>query len=156
MKADIVVKKLIDKNKTIAFMESCTSGYVASSLTNVENASKVLKFSAVTYSNEFKIKMGVEEAIIDKYSVYSIETAKDMSLKISKFAKSDYGVGVTGKLKKQDENNPYGSDNIVYVSIYDRENDKYYTCSIEVMYDTREQNKSYVASIIFDTLCNII
>lgn len=156
MKADIVVKKLIDKNKTIAFMESCTSGYVASSLTNVENASKVLKFSAVTYSNEFKIKMGVEEAIIDKYSVYSIETAKDMSLKISKFAKSDYGVGVTGKLKKQDENNPYGSDNIVYVSIYDRENDKYYTCSIEVMYDTREQNKSYVASIIFDMLCNII
>ena len=68
-----VVKRLIDKNKTISTMESCTGGGVANAITNVEGASEVLKFSAVTYSNEFKIKMGVSKDVIDKYSVYSME-----------------------------------------------------------------------------------
>ena len=52
-----LVHMLIDKNKTIATMESCTGGALANEITNVSDASKVIKFSAVTYSNEFKIKM---------------------------------------------------------------------------------------------------
>ena len=77
-----VVKRLIDKNKTISTMESCTGGGVANAITNVEGASEVLKFNAVTYSNEFKIKMGVSSSVIDKYSVYSAETAMEMSKNI--------------------------------------------------------------------------
>ena len=102
-----LVKLLIEKNKTISTMESCTGGGVANAITNVEGASNVLKFSAVTYSNEFKIKMGVDKSIIDKYSVYSIETANEMSKNISKFTNSDYGIGITGKLNRVDENNLY-------------------------------------------------
>ena len=37
-----VVNKLIDKNKTISTMESCTGGCLASEITNQENSSKVL------------------------------------------------------------------------------------------------------------------
>ena len=66
-----LVNELIDKNITIASMESCTGGGFANSITNIEGASDILKFSAVTYSNEYKIRMGVPEEIIDKYSVYS-------------------------------------------------------------------------------------
>ena len=51
-----VVNKLIELDKTISTMESCTGGEVASMITNVDGAGEVLKFSAVTYSNEFKIK----------------------------------------------------------------------------------------------------
>ena len=64
------MKKLISKltklNKTISTMESCTGGALANAITNIEGASNVIKFSAVTYSNEFKIKMGVSKNIIDK------------------------------------------------------------------------------------------
>ena len=69
-----VVEKLRTIGKTISTMESCTGGAVANEITNIPGASEVLKFSAVTYSNEYKIKMGVSEEIINKYSVYSIHT----------------------------------------------------------------------------------
>ena len=141
-----IVNKLIKNNKTISTMESCTGGYLAACITNIEGSSGVLKFSAVTYSNDFKIKMGVDKKIIDKYSVYSMETAKDMSKKISCFAESDYGVGITGKLNRVDENNNYGNDNEVFISIYDKKNDKYYTKSLLVGKGTRLSNKKLVIS----------
>ena len=52
-----IVNKLINIKKTISTMESCTGGALASSITDIEGASEILKFSAVTYSNEFKIKL---------------------------------------------------------------------------------------------------
>ena len=115
-----IVDKLKENNKTIATMESCTGGAVSSSITNIEGASEVLKFSAVTYSNEYKIKMGVNKETIDKYSVYSKEVAKEMSKSISDFANSDYGIGVTGKINREDKDNPYGKNNLAYVSIYEK------------------------------------
>ena len=81
-----VVCKLMDKKKMISSMESCTGGYFVNEVTNVPGASEILKFSAVTYSNEFKIKMGVSPKVIEEYSVYSMETAIEMSKNISKFS----------------------------------------------------------------------
>ena len=51
-----VVSKLIEKGFTISTMESCTGGGVCNEITNVPGASSVLLFSAITYSNSFKIK----------------------------------------------------------------------------------------------------
>ena len=151
-----IIKILTEKNKTISTMESCTGGGVANAITNIEGASEVLKFSAVTYSNEYKIKMGVDANIIDKYSVYSIKTAEEMSRKISAFANSNYGIGITGKLNRVDKNNLYGQDNIVYVSIYDKDNDKFYNDSIEVTKQSRKENKELVISLIINMLMSII
>ena len=142
-----IVSQLKKLNKTIATMESCTGGAVVNSITNIEGASDVLKFSAVTYSNEYKIKMGVSSDIIDKYSVYSIETADEMSKNISLFACSDYGVGITGKLNRIDKNNLYGEDNVVFISIYDSENDKFYT---------REENKELIINQIILMLHDVL
>lgn len=152
----IIVDKLINNNKTISTMESCTGGLLASSLTDIEGASEVIKFSAVTYSNEFKIKMGVSEEVINTYSVYSIETAIEMSKNISIFTNSNYGVGITGKLNRVDKNNLYSKDNVVYISIYDKDNDKYYNYDIEVNRDTRRENKRYVIEFIYNKLNDII
>ena len=55
-KVSKLVVKLTKNKKTIATMESCTGGGVANIITNIPGASEVLKFSAVTYSNEYKIK----------------------------------------------------------------------------------------------------
>ena len=66
MKREEIVEKLRKLGKTIATMESCTGGAVANEITNIPGASEILKFSAVTYSNEYKIKMGVSEDIINE------------------------------------------------------------------------------------------
>ncbi len=151
-----VVNKLIKSNKTISTMESCTGGSLVNEITNVNDASKILKFSAVTYSNEFKIKMGVNAETIKQYTVYSIEVAKEMSKVISDFTNSDYGVGITGQLKKSDENNLVANDNLVYVSIYDKSQDFYYTMTIEVLDLPRSENKKYVVNRVIDLLKNIV
>lgn len=151
-----VVEKLIKLNKTISTMESCTGGALVNEITNVEGASNVIKFSAVTYSNEYKIKMGVSENIINTYSVYSRETAKEMSKKISDFTNSDYGVGITGKLNKPDPNNLVGKDDLIFVSIYDKKSNLYYEFQIEAIYDTRVKNKNMIVNVISDKLTGII
>ena len=151
-----VVNGLIKNNKTISTMESCTGGLLASEITNIPDSSKVLKFSAVTYSNEFKIKMGVNGNTIAKYTVYSIEVAKEMSKAISDFTNSDYGVGITGQLKKADDANPTDNDNLVYVSVYDRNKNYYYTMSLEALDLPRSENKKYVVNKIVDLLKNIM
>ena len=151
-----IVELLIDKNKTISTMESCTGGAISNEITNIEGASDVIKFSAVTYSNEYKIKMGVKKEVIDKYSVYSIETADEMSLNISKYTNSNYGIGITGKLNRVDKNNPFGEDNIVFISIYDKDSDKYYNEIVEAIKGSRKENKELVIEKVKKMLKNII
>lgn len=151
-----VVEILTKKNKTISTMESCTGGGVANAITNIEGASNILKFSAVTYSNEFKIKMGVNASVINKYSVYSIETAQEMAHNIANFAGSDYGVGITGKLNRTDQNNLTGADNMVFISIYDVSNNSYYNHELTVTQSSRKENKEQVISAITDWLLKIL
>ena len=147
-----VVDKLIKLNKTISVMESCTGGALSNTITNVEGCSEVFKFGAVTYSNEYKIKMGVDPNIINKFSVYSIDVAKEMSRRISQFTNSDYGIGITGKLNREDKNNLSGLDNQVFVSIYDKGLEKYYTFSVNVVDQSRSDNKNLVVLEIVEKL----
>lgn len=149
-----IIKELIKRKETIATMESCTGGGVADAITSIEGASEVLKFSAVTYSNEGKMKMGVSREVIDKYSVYSMETAHEMALNISKEANSDIGIGITGKLNRADVNNNYGKDNQVFVSIYYKDN--YYDMVINVDKKSRKQNKIVIIDKIIEMLGELL
>jgi len=128
-----IVNYLIDHKITISTMESCTGGLLASLITDVSGASQILKFSAVTYSTEYKIKMGVSEEVINKYSVYSKETAREMAYNISKFSNSDIGVGITGRLASNIQ-----EEKSVDICIYDKINDKYY-----YVYKLLEKNNRY-------------
>lgn len=152
-----VVDKLIRQGKTISAMESCTGGAVVNEITNVEGAGEVLKFSAVTYSNEFKIKMGVSKEVIDKYTVYSMETAREMSKKITIFTGSNYGVGITGRINKKDEFNLVGGDDsIIYISIYDRDKDIYYEEIVNAIDATRKENKELIAKTVAKLLTSVL
>ena len=121
-----LVLYLKEKGQTISTMESATGGYIASAITNISGSSYVLKFSAVTYSNEFKIKMGVPKEVIDKYSVYSMECAREMRL-------NDY-----------DPNNDYGDNATVFVSLYDKNNDCFYEKVVKVLNQPRVENKELI------------
>lgn len=151
-----LVKKLIKLKKTISTMESCTGGAVVNAITNIEGASEIIKFSAVTYSNEYKIKMGVNKNIIDTYSVYSIETADEMSKNISLFTESDYGIGITGKLNRYDPNNLFGDDNTVFISIYDKSRDAFEHKIIKVNLTSREENKELIIKEIEKMMLNLL
>lgn len=139
-----IVKLLIEKNKKVSTMESCTGGYIVNSITNIPGASDIIEYSSVTYSNEYKIKMGVSRELIDKYTVYSTEVSRDMALKISNYTLSNYGIGVTGRLGKIDKNNLEGDNSTVYISIYDRDNNKYLDSVIKVDSDDRVECKEEV------------
>lgn len=151
-----IVELLIKKHKTIATMESCTGGFIASSITDIEGASEVLSFSAVTYSNEYKVKLGVSAKTIDTYSVYSMNVAREMAKNISEFAQSDYGIGITGKINRKDENNLFGDDNKIFYSIYDKKNDKFYDFTLVAIDDTRFNNKVMIKNEIAESLLNVL
>ena len=151
-----IVNKLIELNKTISTMESCTGGFLASEITNISGSSEILKFSAVTYSNEYKIKMGVSSKAIDKYSVYSIEVAHEMSKCISAFSNSNYGVGITGKINGVDKNNMFGEDNVVFYSIYDRDSNKYFDGKLTVKNKSRRLCKKDIVNIIIKEMYKIL
>ena len=151
-----IINKLTKNKQTISTMESCTGGGISNAITNIEGASEVIKFSAITYSNEYKIKMGISEDTLTKYTVYSYEIANEMSKSISDFTNSDYGVGVTGKLNRVDKYNPYKEDNIVYISIYDKQNNKFYNEIVKCISTSREKNKELVINKVKELLKKII
>lgn len=151
-----IIKELTNNHQTIATMESCTGGALASEITNYPGASEILKFSAVTYSNEYKIKMGVDKNIIDKYSVYSPETVVSMSKAISNFANADYGIGITGKFNAQDPHNLNGADNIIFVNIYKKSTNENFLLTIKAQDVPRVQNKTLVIAKIITKLKEII
>ncbi len=98
MKIDAKIKKILEilrkRHWTMGVMESCTGGAMVNAVTNIPGASDVFKCGWVTYCDEAKIKAGVEEEIIKKYGVYSIEVAEEMARKVA----GSVGVGVTGNL----------------------------------------------------------
>lgn len=95
---DKKIKKILEilkkRNWTIGIMESCTGGAIANAVTNIPGASDVFGVGKVTYSIRAKIEAGVDEEIIKKFGVYSIETAEEMARKIE----GEVGVGVTGNM----------------------------------------------------------
>ena len=72
------------------------------------------------------------------------------------YTSSSYGVGITGKLNRVDKNNPFGEDNMVFVSIYEKEKEKFYDLKIKAIKSTRKQNKDLVIEEIIKLLERII
>lgn len=151
-----IIKKLIETNRTISVMESCTGGGMSNIITNTPNSSLVFKVGLVTYSNEYKIKFGVDEELINKYTVYSKEVSIDMSKKVADFANSNIGIGITGKLNCQDPNNINGDLDCVYFTIYDKDIDKIYSDKIIVKSLNRLENKELVINSIINKLKGIL
>ena len=112
-----LTKFFISNNISVSTMESCTSGLVASLITDTQGASAIFKGSFVAYSNEAKLMMGVPSEIINTYGVYSEETAQAMAKCCKERFSSDIGIGVTGTFGNKDPNNEDSVPGVVYFSI---------------------------------------
>ena len=147
--------RLIKKHLSITSMESCTSGLIASLITDTEGASAVFKGAYVTYSNEGKIKEGVPSDIIDRYGVYSPETAAAMADACRRSYCSDIGIGVTGTFGNVDPNNSDSMPGIVYFAFSTASKCPVFCYSIPAQ-DCRSGYKLYTAGKIVDRLLEIV
>ena len=93
---DLVVRRLLAKNKTLSVMESVTGGLLAALLTDVPGVSKVFPGGVVSYSGEAKVRFGVSESVLKRYGAVSAETAKAMAEAARALLNSDFGLAVTG------------------------------------------------------------
>ncbi len=151
-----IAAKLIKENITISTIESCTSGLVASTITDTEGASAIFKGGFVTYSNEIKEKVGVDHSIIEKYGVYSKECAYEMAKTAKEFFKTDIAISITGTTGNIDPNNSDSIKGKAYFCIIYL--DKIHNFEIECSVDglTRHQIKELYVGRIFKELSDIL
>ena len=92
-----IVNLLKRKKLKIAIAESCTGGMLSSDITSVSGSSKVFTLGVVAYSNQSKIKvLKVSKKIIKKYGSVSEQVCKAMVKNVSKIAKTNISVSITG------------------------------------------------------------
>ena len=92
-----LIKTLTKKKLKISFVESCTGGLLASTVTSISGASKIFNLGLVTYSNQAKIKvLKVNKNIIKKYGAVSHECCYEMVKNLSKISRANINVSITG------------------------------------------------------------
>ncbi len=92
-----LIRLLTKKKIRISFVESCTGGLLASTITSISGASKIFDLGLVTYSNKAKIKvLKVNKNIIKKYGSVSRECCYAMVKNLSKISKANINVAITG------------------------------------------------------------
>ena len=154
-KYEDITRLLISLGKTITTMESCTSGQIASLITDTEGSSAVIKGALVTYSNEAKIMHGVDKITIDTHGVYSPETASEMANVCRNMYHADFGIGVTGSFGNVDPNNPDSVPGEVFFAIASEEGTKCYHCSVPVQ-SSRLMYKLYMADVIAEQILYLL
>lgn len=118
----VIADLLIKNNLTISTAESCTSGLLASRLTDVPGSSQYFKGGSVCYSNELKINdMGIDKDLIERYGAVSEEVAKSLAKNIAQKNNTDLGIGITGIAGPDGgtEKKPVG---LVFVGIFYKNN----------------------------------
>ena len=148
----LLTKKLIEKKLTITTMESCTAGLLMSLITDTEGSSAVTKGGFVTYSNEAKILNGVPAETIEKYGVYSKETAEAMARACRKTYGANIGVGVTGTFGNVDPNNKDSIPGQVFFAI-DMNGD---IISYERILEKQESRNAYKMAIAMEIVKELL
>jgi nicotinamide-nucleotide amidase len=95
--AAVLVRLLSEREQTLALAESCTGGFLADQITNVQGASKVFIAGYVTYSNEEKLRtLGVSRESIEKFGAVSGQVATEMAEGLCQRTGATHGIATTG------------------------------------------------------------
>ena len=90
-------KVLVEKEWTIAFVESATAGKMSYEFSTVPDSGKILVGGMVCYDACMKEEiLRVPHALIATFTPESEEVTKEMAIRFSKFAQADICVAVTG------------------------------------------------------------
>jgi nicotinamide-nucleotide amidase len=90
-------ESLLAKNATVATVESCTGGGVATAITEIAGSSQWFNQAWVTYSNDAKHSLvGVDADVLDSFGAVSQQVVIQMAEKGAALAKADLCISISG------------------------------------------------------------
>lgn len=93
----VVANLLLSKQKTVAFAESCTGGYIAHLITAIPGSSEFFQGSVVAYSNEIKKSvLNVKEKTLALAGAVSEDAVREMVSGTLKIMHTDFALAVSG------------------------------------------------------------
>ncbi len=111
------LRLLIARGLTLATMESCTGGLLASLITDVPGSSAAFRGGLISYATQLKEEWGVPAEVIARHGVISAQTARAMAQAARERLGADVGIGVTGVAGPEtQENQPVGTVHIAVAS----------------------------------------
>jgi nicotinamide-nucleotide amidase len=109
-----------ERGITLATMESCTGGLLASTITDVPGSSACFKGGLVSYQTEMKIEWGVPAEVIERHGVISAETAREMARVARERHEAGVGIGITGVAgPDEQEGKPVGTVHVAVDAIWE-------------------------------------
>jgi len=87
---------LKERKLSLATMESCTGGLLASTITDVPGSSDYFKGGLVAYSAQMKIAFGVDAELLAQKGTVDPEVAAAMARAARLRLEADIGIGITG------------------------------------------------------------
>lgn len=113
----VVLQALERHSETLALMESCTGGLVASLITDTPGSATAFRGGIVSYATDIKEQFGVPQDILDAHGAVSIETARAMARAVRERLGATAGIGVTGVAGPDpQEGKPVGEVHIAVVT----------------------------------------
>jgi nicotinamide-nucleotide amidase len=141
---ELLGKLLLAENKTISLAESCTGGYIAHLITQVQGSSRYFNGAIVPYQSALKNSLvGVSRSTLEEHTAISEETAIELAVNARKMFGTDYCLSVTGQLS-------YGGEDaaiqkgLVWMAVAGKDNVK--TKKFQFHYD-RIMNKEIAAQM---------
>ncbi len=96
---ELLGKTLLQKKATVSLAESCTGGYIAHLITQVQGSSQYFNGAIVPYQSRLKTSIvGVDTNTIEQHTAISEEAAIELAVNARKMFGSDYSLSVTGQL----------------------------------------------------------
>ncbi len=96
---ELLGKSLLEHGATISLAESCTGGYVAHLITQVQGSSQYFNGAVVPYQSRLKNSIvGVKQTTLEEHSAISEETAIELAVNARKMFDTDYSLSITGQL----------------------------------------------------------
>lgn len=93
----VIVGELIEAGKSVSVAESCTGGWIAKALTDINGSSQCFGYGVVTYSNGAKESMlGVKPESLNEFGAVSEQVVREMAAGILQLSGADYAVAVSG------------------------------------------------------------
>jgi nicotinamide-nucleotide amidase len=95
--AERLMRRLCDKDLTVAVAESCTGGMLAALLTDIEGAGHGFERGFVTYTKEAKTELlGIEPGLLEENEAVTEQVARAMAEGALERSRADIALGVTG------------------------------------------------------------
>jgi len=95
--AQEILTRMVESGRTLSTAESCTSGRIAASLTQVSGSSDYFQGGLVAYQDSLKVRfLGVNQTDIDVYDVVSRPVVGQMVRGACELFHTDFAIASTG------------------------------------------------------------